>query len=729
MLLPFHRLPIVLALSAAAAYPVTVYATRLPDVFDGTRLELGTSFSWAQAMLIDGQAILDIGDGALVQLTGSLSNKEGSAQGVSKLGNGTLSLEGMNTYAGNTEVHQGTLRVAGHHALGSSFRTLELHAGTQLELAPGARILNTVHMHATPTAAAATFADIDAQAVRLYVGTGSATLGGALMGDPLLIKQGAGTLHLNFWALAPVMARVDQGALEVNSSFGGPVWVAQNAKLAGRGSVSQAILAAGATLAPGPVDAAPGTAGALGELTITGNLELQPGSTLSVDTLADGRADHVRVLGLATLAGTVHAHALPGDWSPETRYTVVSARGGVQGVFQQATSSLPFLQPQLDYDDQHAYLTLIRNDTPLDSVLDDPGDNDVGDAVDALEQGPAATVRNEVLTLPAAQAATALNQLAGRWAASTLTRLLEDSRYIRQTALHHATSPPGASRTRVWGAGYGAYAHRDATGPTRADSRELGGLAMGVRFPLNRGVSATVFAGNEHAHMRRSAQRAKAVLRTLHAGTVLTGQSAWATVSLGLVRSWHRLESGREIVTRRLQQWLESRYRLKAWQVFGELASPYINVPALGMNAPDTGVQGFARLAWVSLSSPAYKEHGGSAALAYANARTSTVFSQLGVRARHDWPGRYGNYHVQGELAWHHAAGERYATRQTRFAQADTPRSFYAQGQPVSRNGLDMLLSAGLARGQRAHAALSYTGRVASKHSDHGVRLDARWVF
>src|SRR5690606_25148985 len=111
----------------------------------------------------------------------------------------------------NTEVHQGTLRVAGHHALGSSFRTLELHAGTQLELVPGARILNTVHLHAAPAAAAATFADINAQAVRLNVGSGSATLGGALMGDPLLIKQGAGTLQLNFWALAPVMARVDQG--------------------------------------------------------------------------------------------------------------------------------------------------------------------------------------------------------------------------------------------------------------------------------------------------------------------------------------------------------------------------------------------------------------------------------------------------------------------------------------------------------------------------------------
>jgi hypothetical protein len=85
---------------------------------------------------------------------------------------------------------------------------------------------------------------------------------------------------------------------------------------------------------------------ALGNLNIAGDLAFVPGSSFRVRVDSAGNGDRIvlkRQLARATLlGGTVDVQAT-GAYQPQTRYTVLSAPGGVTGKFAAATSNLAFL--------------------------------------------------------------------------------------------------------------------------------------------------------------------------------------------------------------------------------------------------------------------------------------------------------------------------------------------------------------------------------------------------
>lgn len=714
-------------LSALTSASTAACASTLPAVFDGSTIRVSSSFTWSNDALIDGQAWLETDPTVVLRLTGQLSNATGSSAGISKTGSGTLSLEGPNTYSGNTVVYQGGLHVAGTQAAGSSFRTVELHAGTQLDYAPGASLANALQLHGVSGSASASLEDTLAQSVRLRVDQGVATQAGNIFGSVLLIKQGQGILRLERMAATPAAARIEAGTLEVNSLFGGTIQVLNNAQLAGVGAVAQVQIRTGATLTPGPTQAAAGSAQAIGELTVTGNLHMQANSALHADVLPDGRSDHLRVLGLATVNGHVLARALEGPWQPETRYTLVSADGGLNGRFATASSSLPFLQPSLSYDAGHAYLTLTRNTTALDSVIDNPGQNDIGDAVDDLTDGATAPIRDAVITQNRPGARQLLAALSGSWIPSVASRLLEDSRYIRDAALRRMRRQKEPA-TGLWASSYGAVAKRDGDDSLAPDKRKLAGVAMGRVITLGSGTRTSLFAGYEHSAMGRSGTQTTTQANSLHAGVAVAGQAGWLDVSLGVIRSWHRLQGQREILSQRLKQWLSSRYRMHALQVFGEAAVPLL--ASTGENARSGPLlQGFSRLAWVHMKTPEHQEHGGTAALSFETQRMRTLFSELGLRARYAWRRANRVSQVHAELAWHHAAGTLAARTQARFARAQAQRHFAVEGQAVARNALDINLTLETVVGRRMHAALAYTGRLAKGSRDHGATLDVTWAF
>jgi outer membrane autotransporter protein len=566
-----------------------------------------------------------------------------------------------------------------------------------------------------------------AQSVRLRVDQGVATQAGNIFGSVLLIKQGPGILRLERMAATPAAARIEAGTLEVNSLFGGTMQVLNNAQLAGVGAVANVQTLAGATLTPGPATAAAGSAQAIGELTVTGNLHMEANSALHADVLPDGRSDHLRVIGQATVNGHVLARALDGPWQPETRYTLMSADGGLNGRFAAANSNLPFLQPSLSYDARHAYLTLTRNTTPLDSVVDEPGENDIGDAVEDLTDDTTAPIRDAVITQDRQGAHQLLSALSGSWIPSVASRLMEDSRYIRNTALRRMGRHKEPA-TGLWASTYGTVAKRNDDGSIAPDKRTLAGVAMGRIVVLGNGARTSLFAGYEHSTMDQSGTRTTTQANSLHAGVAVAGQTGWLDVSLGLIRSWHRLQGQREILSQRLKQWLNNRYRMQALQVFGEAAVP---LTANTGEASRSGLrlQGFSRLAWVHMKAPEHQEHRGTAALSFETQRMRTLFSELGLRARYTWRRANRVNRVHAELAWHHAAGTLVARTQARFAQAQAQRRFTVEGQAIARNALDLNLTLETVVGRRMRAALAYTGRVAKGNRDHGATLDMTWAF
>ena len=102
---------------------------------------------------------------------------------------------------------------------------------------------------------------------------------------------------------------------------------------------------------------APGNS--IGTLTVTGNFR-QTGGVYQVEASAQGQSDRINVGGTATISGsaTVQVLAQPGDYGPNTTYTIVRAAGGMTGTYSGATSNFAFLTPTLSYDANDVFPTL-----------------------------------------------------------------------------------------------------------------------------------------------------------------------------------------------------------------------------------------------------------------------------------------------------------------------------------------------------------------------------------
>src|SRR5690606_26842318 len=115
--------------------------------------------------------------------------------------------------------------------------------------------------------------------------------------------------------------------------------------------------------------------------------------------------------------------------------------------FEGATSSLPFLEPELSYDAQHVYLSLVRNETPLEEAGETPSEDGVAEVIDK-EGGSNPILQDQIIVMDKPAARTAFQQLSGSWAASIASQLLEDSRFVREAALLHASAASPDSPTR-----------------------------------------------------------------------------------------------------------------------------------------------------------------------------------------------------------------------------------------------------------------------------------------
>jgi len=122
-----------------------------------------------------------VASGATLNVTAGISSSGGSV-GVTKLGAGTMTLTGTNTYAGTTAINAGTLQAGNASALGSG--TISFGGGT-LQYGSGV----TTDFSSRFSAAASQAYNIDTNGQNVSFAT-------ALGSDGVLTKTGAGTLTL-----------------------------------------------------------------------------------------------------------------------------------------------------------------------------------------------------------------------------------------------------------------------------------------------------------------------------------------------------------------------------------------------------------------------------------------------------------------------------------------------------------------------------------------------------
>jgi autotransporter-associated beta strand protein len=352
-----------------------------------------------------------------------------------KLGAGVLTLTGVNTYSGGTAVIAGTLQG------------------------------NTKGLQG----------DILNNAAVVFDQSGFGTYQGVMSGAGSLTKQGSGSLVLTgdsggFGGTTNVSA----GQLVVNGRLGGAsLTLRPGAVLSGTGIVPDTTVQSGAALSPGavidtadmilPAEAvrtnADGTvARPSGSLGVFGNVKFEPGSTYTVHTDASGNSDHTLATGqLLSGGGTVDVQAGgTGRYHPINSYRIFSANRGVVGAFAGATSNLSYLNSSLQYDDQHVYLTLRRNDVDFRSTGTAGNQTAVAIVLNQLvatATGALADVVNNVYDLSNSDARQSMSSMTGslyqRVARANLdvsqTFLSASMRRLRQLGADHGDDGPSDS--------------------------------------------------------------------------------------------------------------------------------------------------------------------------------------------------------------------------------------------------------------------------------------------
>src|SRR6266478_4882357 len=120
------------------------------------------------------------------------------------------------------------------------------------------------------------------------------------------------------------MARSRRGRTTVNGSLASTVFVNSGGTLMGNGTIGGLNVASNGTVAPG---------NSIGTLNVAGNASFGAGSIYQVEANAAGQSDKIIAGGTATLAGgTVQVLAQNGTYARQTRYTILTAVGGVAGM-------------------------------------------------------------------------------------------------------------------------------------------------------------------------------------------------------------------------------------------------------------------------------------------------------------------------------------------------------------------------------------------------------------
>jgi autotransporter-associated beta strand protein/T5SS/PEP-CTERM-associated repeat protein len=235
----------------------------------------------------------------------------------------------------------GTLAIADGGVVNSP-GTTSIAAGSTLELGIGG-LAGTIN---TPAIAS------DGQIIANF--TDTLTLGAAISGTGTLSKAGSGTLILSGISSYTGATTVNGGILSVTGDISSSSGVTVNSggTLNGTGIVPNVTVNDGGILAPGLSPS---------QITISGNLGMASAAIYLIQ-ISPTTASKANVSGSANIGGTVDVFAGPGNYTPGTKYTILTTTGGpVTGTFSGASIvGAPNVRPVLSYDANDVYLNLVQ---------------------------------------------------------------------------------------------------------------------------------------------------------------------------------------------------------------------------------------------------------------------------------------------------------------------------------------------------------------------------------
>ncbi|MFT8560619.1 MAG: autotransporter domain-containing protein [Acetobacter sp.] len=474
------------------------------------------------------------------------------------------------------------------------------------------------------------------------------------------------------------------------------------------------------------------------------------GATVTVNGMSAGvqTSDGLQVSGAVTLnGGQVTLTTNGATLKYGQAYEIVSAASGVTGRYDSLNTNLAsfytFLSPSLFYTDNTVDVMLTRNQTTFASVARTRNGGVVAGLLDALPVS--SPVSAAVFQLDGQGARSAFNSLSGEIHASARTALVQDSFFVRQSALDRLNSADcdGASmngtihtaslkagRTQggcqsrgvaLWGTAYGSLGHNSGDGNAAAMQHSTAGFVMGADTLVARTwrVGGLVSYGRSMFDLggdRNSSGHSNNVSIGGYGGT------HWGRLNLrlGATYTWDMLSTSRTVALPGLGERLAGSYLGGTAQGFGELSYK--------LRIAHTVVEPFANVAYVNLHTNGYHEQGGSAALAGKATDTGVTFSTFGGRVSSEVHVRKLTLVPYGSVSYRHAFGLTTPTLREAFAQAGSG-SMDIAGVALSTNaavldtGLTMRLT------DRIDVGLSYIGQYGNQSVESGAKAHCSFKF
>lgn len=635
--------------------------------------EGGTSGSIVGNVLLDdGTLFIDRSD--TYTFAGTISGDGAFVQD----GTGTTILTGTNSYTNGTRVTDGTLQIGAGGTAGSI---------TGNALVDGTLAFNR------------------ADAV---------TFSGVVSGSGSLEQTGSGALTLTGDSAAFAGATtVGSGRLVVNGSLGGDLSVLAGARLEGIGTIGSTTIANGGTIAPG---------NSIGTLTVNGDITFAAGSIYEVEVDPAGTtSDLIAASGRAILNGGSVLHiGLDGDYRPQATYTIVTAAGGVQGEFDEITSSFAFLDPTLGYTANTVTLVLERNDIGFCEVALTA--NQCAAGTGAEELGFGNPVFDAILLLDDPGARAAFDLLSGEIYASLHSVLVQDSRMPRAAALDRMRQAGAAADPepglRFWMQGLGSWGHIDGDGNARRVKHDSAGFLIGLDAVANEALQLGVFGGYQRGNADVRAAASGADIDSYHVGLYAGADRGPLALRAGYAFSWHQADVTRRIAFGDFADSTAGDFDASTAQAFGEVA--------YRLDLDPTRIEPFAQIAHIFVDSERLRERGGAAALDVARERTTVRFSTLGARTEQIFSLGAIEASLRVAAGWRHAFGDRLPVVASSFAGSSP---FLIAGTPVARDALSADIGVSVALSSRARLDLSYIGDVASDAEIHYGRATLSWAF
>lgn len=659
-----------------------------------------------------------------LQQTGSGSlNGPITGPGGLTLQSGNVTLGGTNDYAGSTTVDGGTLVIASTGSIVGN-GLLTVNAG-------GTFINNgTVDAPLKWQLNQGSFANNGSFNGKL-ANTGTATNTGTLKGA---VINGSSGVFSNTGTITDSVANM--GTFANNGTIGGNF--SNMGMLSGNGTIGGDLAHSG-VLSPG---------NSIGTINVSGNFTHTAGSTYLAEVTGQGQSDRISVGGAANLqGGQVVVTPLPGQpFAPTTRYTLLSAGGGVNGTFA-AVSSTPFLLPTLGYDANNVYLTLqvggFRN------VAQNPVQQAVGNALDSTAPtatGDYAMVLGTLAGLTTPQVQPILASLSGANYAGFSSSMVQGAQLFMSNfasqagrggtptgnrvalaeACDTACDATASPRWGAWGGAVGGLGTIGAGASQGAVTYNAGGLAAGLDRAFSESFRAGITVGSSAGTQWVSGFSGQGNTATVQFG--LYGSYAdgpvHADALFGYAYSNNRMT--RQIVVPGLQPrtaWGQA----GANQFFGQLEAGYRF--DIGTRA-DAYVTPFARLQAYTGTQNGFTETGAqsldlSVAQQTTNSLRSVIGAQFGMAMDMGWREKLA---MQFRLGWSHEYAD--ITRPVTAALAGAPAApFTTFGLSPTRDGVLLGFGASTAVAEATSLYLRYEGTVAGQDSSHGLTAGVRMTW